>query len=328
MRRSIIGVLAGLVALAAMSAAPAEAKPPGVNGQIVFVHFDPLLGNPLLFTVNPDGSHEHQVLTAGCPRWSPDGTRIAAACVAGLAPRSSAAIINPDDGSYRVLPRTDPDRLETHCPVWSPDAERLACEAEGETDPSLNGVYTIRSADGGDLTRVTSNPGGVDIPGDYAPNGKRLVFARVDHPTDPAALGLYVVKVGHNRLRQITPPGTLVGESGGDWSPQGNEIVFSQRVTPDALSSIWAVHADGTGLHEIPVRAQPACGGPSSDPSSRGCFQPHWSPDGKKIVFARGTSAGQDSNIYTVNADGTDLTQVTHGGADESPDWGTHPLTG
>jgi Tol biopolymer transport system component len=202
-----------------------------------------------------------------------------------------------------------------------------ARDCQHNTSCKLAG-YTIRTADGGGLTRVTSNPGGVDIPGDYAPNGKRLVFARVDHPTDPAALGLYVVKVGHNRLRQITPPGTLVGESGGDWSPQGNEIVFSQRVTPDALSSIWAVHADGTGLHEVPVQAQPACGGASSDPSSQGCFEPRWSPDGKKIVFARGTSAGQDSNICTVNADGTDLTQVTHGGTDQSPDWGTHPLSG
>jgi Tol biopolymer transport system component len=327
-RLTIIGVLAGLVALAAMSAAPAGANPPGANGQILFTRHDPLLDKNQLYTVNPDGSHEHQVLTAGCPRWSPDGALIAAACVSGLAPRSSsAAIIDPDDGSYRILPRTDPDRLETHCPVWSPDAARLACEGYGETDPSLNGVYTIRTSDGADLTRVTSNPGGADIPGDYSPNGKRLVFGRVDS-TDLATVGLYVVRLSDNRLRQLTPAGTLVGESGGDWSPQGNEIVFSQRVTPDARSSLWVVHSDGSGLHEIAVQAQPACGGASSDPSSQGCFGPRWSPDGKKIVFARGTSSDNDSNIYTVNADGTDLTQVTHGGADSSPDWGTHPLSG
>jgi hypothetical protein len=29
---------------------------------------------------------------------------------------------------------------------------------------------------------------------------------------------------------------------------------------------------------------------------------------------------------YTSNADGTDLTQVTHDGDVEFPDWGTHPL--
>lgn len=318
----VLGLLAGLAALAAVTAAPVLANPPGSNGLIAFDRFDPLLDRAFMYTVNSDGSHEHQVPFGACPRWSPDGTRIAAACAA----HNSAAIINPDDGSYRVLPRTDPDRLETHCQVWSPDAALLACEAYGETDSSLNGLYTIRSSDGADLTRLTSNPGGSDIPGDYSPDGRRLVFGRFDYPADPAALGLYVAKANGTHLRQIAPAGQL--SSSGDWSPQANAIVFSQHVTPDARSSIWVVHADGTGLHEIPVQAQPVCGGAYSDPSSQGCFHPRWSPDGKKVVFARGTSSDNDSNIYTVNADGTDLTRVTHGGADSSPDWGTHPLSG
>jgi TolB protein len=327
MRRLIImGALAGLVALGAASATPAGAKPPGANGQIVFVRFDPLLSSSLeeplfIYTVNPDGSHEHLVREGDCPRWSPDGTRIAICGGSGI-----AHIVDPDTGGFRVLSNPDPN-LELHCPFsWSPDGQRLACEGFGETDPSLTGIYTVRSSDGSGLTHVTSNPGGDDIPGDHSPNGKRLVFGRVGPPTDPAALGLYVVRLGDNRLRQIVPAGLL--SSFGDWSPQGNEIVFSQRVTPDARSSLWVVHADGSGLHEIPVQAQPACGGASADPSSQGCFGPRWSPDGNKIVFTRGTSAGHDSNIYTVNPDGTDLTQVTHGGTDQSPDWGTHPLSG
>jgi len=324
-RLTIISVLAGLVALAAASATPAAAKPPGANGQIAFARFEPALGGTVPYTVNPDGSHVQLLFARGAefPHWSPDGSQVSIFCCDdGMA----AHILSPDTGGFRELSNPDPD-LEIHCGFsWSPDGQRLTCETFGVTDPSRNGVYTIRSSDGGGLTRVTSNPGGDDIPGDYAPNGKRLVFGRVDHPTDPAALGLYVVKVGDNRPRQIAPAGLL--SSFGDWSPQRNEIVFSQHVTPDARSSLWVVHADGTGLHEIPVQAQPACGGAYSDPSSQGCFGPRWSPDGKKIVFARGTSPDNDSNIYTVNADGSDLTQVTHGGADSSPDWGTHPLTG
>ena len=31
-------------------------------------------------------------------------------------------------------------------------------------------------------------------------------------------------------------------------------------------------------------------------------------------------------NVYSSNADGTGLTQVTDGGDDETPDWGTHPF--
>jgi TolB protein len=322
-RLTIIGVLSGLVALVAVSATPVAAKPLGANGQIAFGRFDPELGAPVTYTVNPDGSGVRPLRQGEFPAWSPDASQIALFCCGdGMA----AHILNLDTGVFREFP-PDPS-LEMHCGgSWSPDGQRLTCEAFGLTDPSLNGVYTIRASDGGDLTRVTSNPGGDDIPGDYSPNGKRLVVGRFDHPTDPAALGLYVVKVGDNRARQITPPGTLLSFVGADWSPHGNEIVFAQHVTPDARSSLWVVHADGGGLHEIHVQGQPSCGGSYSDPDSIGCFGPNWSPDGKKIVFARGTSAESDSNIYTVNPDGTDLTQLTHGGADSFPDWGTHPLS-
>jgi Tol biopolymer transport system component len=329
MRRSIaIGALAGLVALVAVSATPAAAKPRGPNGQIAFGRFDPALDETVFYTVNPDGTHEHQVLPLPleCPNWSPDGTRIASC---GGPDGSASAIINPDTGGFRELFSPDPALLLA-CFVWSPDAKRLACEHfEEPVDPTVHGIYSIRSSDGGGLMRITSSQGGHDAPGDYSPDGKRLVFARADQNGDPVAL--FVVKVGGRGVRQITPTGT-VSSSFGDWSPQGNEIVFSQRVTPDgrsspdARSSIWVVHANGTGLHDVHVQAQPACGGAISDPSTQGCFAPRWSPDGKKIVFARGTSGDNDSNIYTVNSDGTNLTQVTHGGRDQAADWGTHPL--
>jgi Tol biopolymer transport system component len=172
------------------------------------------------------------------------------------------------------------------------------------------------------MIRLTSNPGGDDVPGDYTPDGKRLVFSRLDAN---GPIGLFVIKVNGTGLRQITPTGTLLPAFPADWSPQENEVVFSRRIAPDHRSSIWVVHADGSGLHEIHVQAQPACGGAISDPGSQGCFEPRWSADGAKIVFARGTSGDNDSNIYTVNR-GTGLTQVTHGGRDQAPDWGTHPL--
>jgi TolB protein len=140
---------------------------------------------------------------------------------------------------------------------------------------------------------------------------------------DGPSLGLFVVNVEGTGLKQITTVG-----SSPDWSPQGNEIVFSQRATPDARGSIWVVHADGSGLHEVDVQAQPACGGAFSDPGSQGCFQPSWSPDGTKIVFSRGTSGDFDSNLCIVNADGSGFVQIAHGTSHESPDWGTHPPVG
>jgi Tol biopolymer transport system component len=324
----VLGLLAGL-ALAALFALPAGAGPAGVNGQILFGRFDPAQGDTVIYTVNPDGSHEHQVLPFAleCPRWSADGSRIV---TCGAPDGSSAVIINPDTGSFREVFSSDPT-LFLACPLPSPDGQRLACGQWNQpTDPSRNGIYSIRSTDGGGLIRITSNPGGSDEPGDYSPNGKRLVFGRSDQNGDPG--GLFVVNVNGTGLKQIMPAGTLVS-GGADWSPQGNQIVFSQHVTPDVRSTLWVVHADGSGLHEIQVQGV-ACGGAYSDPSSNSCLEPKWSPDGKKIVVDIFDAATGQRNIYTANADGSGLFQVTHapspvlGEGDQFPDWGTHPLAG
>jgi Tol biopolymer transport system component len=331
MRKLIVGgVLAGLVAAAALTAIPAGGKPSGQNGRIAFALFDPALDGTVTYTANPDGSSVEQLFSAGPsgePRWSPNGSQLAilAACTDGEE-NCAVTIVNPDTGKVRQLKMLDPT-LFTACLVWSPDGKRFACEGFGEPDSSRNGIYTIRSSDGGDLTRMTSNPGGDDLPGDYSPDGKRFVFARFDEDGDP--VGLYVVRTDGSQLRPITPAGTIVS-SPGDWSPQGNAIVFARRVRADRRTSLWVVNPDGSGLREIRLQAQPACGGPISDPTSRGCIHPRWSPDGKKIIFSISTenATGEVESVYTVNSDGTGLTQVTHGGeADGTPDWGPHPLT-
>jgi Tol biopolymer transport system component len=294
---------------------PAAAAPREPNGQITFARFNPSLGDTQIYVVNPDGTGQRLVQapteTGECPHWSPDGARIA---TCGDPSGGSSRIINPDDGTYRIVPSPDPANLFLPCPLWSRDGTRLACEGFGQTDPSLNGIYTIRSSDGGGVVRVTSTPDGDDLPGDSSPDGNRMVFQRTTLDA------LFVVNTNGTGLKQITPADFLLTSSD-VWSPQGNEIVFSRHVTPDVRSSIWVVHADGTGLHEINVQPASACGAAKADPNAEGCFQPTWSPDGTKIAF------GRSDEIYTVNADGTGLTQVTDAPGSESPDWGTHPLT-
>lgn len=326
MRKHImLWLVVALVAFPALSASPATATPTGPNGQIAFGRYDTSVDDFVLYTVNPDGSQERLVfpLIVECPHWSPDGTRIATCGTPTF--EDGATIIDPDTGSYREIPGPDPD-LKTFCYVWSPDAKRLACGSFGDSNPTRNGIYTIRTSDGQGLTRMTSNPFGDDEPMDYSPNGKRLVFARYDQ--DGHSVGLFVIKTNGTHLRQIAPAGVTC--CSGSWSPQGNDIVFSRHVTPDLHSSIWIVHSDGTGLREVPAQPAYGCGGPGSDPKAGGCFDPSWSPDGTEIVFGNGDD-GLGRNIYTVKPDGTGLTQVTHGDATQSnavPDWGTHPLAG
>lgn len=312
------------VTLAAAAAVSAAATPRGTNGQITFARFNPDLGDTQVYVVNPDGTGQRLVQAptdvGEVPRWFPDGAHIATCCDL---PGGGSRIINPDDKTFRDIDGQYPG-LFNPCSLPSPDGALLLCETFSE-DGSQNGIHTIRSSDGGGLAQITSNPGGDDIPGDWSPNGKRIVFERIAPNGDSE--GLFIVNTNGTGLKQITPADFDLS-SFGSWSPQGNDIVFSRHVTPDVHSSIWVVHASGSGLHEINVQPASACGGANADPNALGCNEPTWSPDGTMIAVVRSHSNDIDGEIYTVNVDGTGLTQVTHAPGANDPDWGTHPPVG
>ncbi len=317
-----LGVAACGVALATVAGgpSPATANPIQQNGQIAFELYNQIPDNSLVTVMDPNGTDVVTLASPApfaSPHWSPDGTRIA-----GTVPDSSelaGAVVNVDTGD--VVPIPNPDGLFMDCFLWTADAKRLACNSYNPDDESY-GIYTLRVSDGSGLRQITADPVFNDIPGSYSPNGKRLEFARF---TDDGPVGLFVINANGTGLKQITPPGAMIdGDRFGDWSPQGNNIVFAQHANADVKNSIWVVHTSGSGLREIHFDSPTPCGGAFADPNSRGCFDPTWSPDGKKIAFIVNEPAGEGESVYTANADGTGLRQVTHGDS-EYPDWGTHP---
>jgi Tol biopolymer transport system component len=315
----VLALLACLAVLAALVAVPAAAKVPGPNGRIAFAREDPTLGDTVTYTANPDGSHMQPLLpgfTSGSPHWSPDGSEVAVGSTLGLdCCPYSAVIINPGTDNFRTLAMQDPN-VGTFCQIWSPDATRLACVGDSP-DPSARGVYTIRSSDGGGLTRITNAGGAIDVPIDYSPDGRQIVFGRVDHHCTTTS-ALFVVNVDGTGLHQITPGGFC--DDDGSWSPDGKEIAFEHQ------GSLFVVHPDGTGLAKLPLATN----------SRASAGDVSWSPDGKKIVFilrtptgapAGGPGASFTEGIATANGDGTDVQQVTTSPTkDHGPDWGTHPL--
>jgi len=292
---------------------------PGPNGRIAFARFDQTLGDTVTYTVNPDGSHQRQLFfsgPSGFPRWSPDGSQvsIATACTDGTE-TCAATIVDPDSGTFRQFKWPDPT-LETSCGIWSSDGQRLACEGFGVTDPSRNGIYTIRSSDGGGLTRITSNPGGDDTPIDYSPDGKQLVFDRTDPHGPPGNnQALFVVNVNGSGLHRITPWG--FSDDDGSWSPDGTTIVFEH------FGSLYTVHPDGSGLSKLSLQT-------GRSTTAFNAFDAGWSPDGTKIVFSfvtKGSAGTRQEGIATANADGSNVQIVTTSPTrDEKADWGPHPL--
>jgi TolB protein len=294
------------------SAGSARAKVAGPNGQLVFARYDPAIDDSHVFTANPDGTHEQQLLStaAEIPHWSPDGSAIAMICCPdlGLAP----TIINADGSGLTQLP-IPPGFPAGACNVWSADGSRLACGFGGfdPPQPDRDGMYTLRASDGGAVVQVTTTSG-EDGAFDYSPEGGRIVFFRIDYSRpERNRTALFVVNVDGGGLRRITSWG--LGGFTASWSPDGRWILF------DANGRIWSVHPDGSGLRKLAI-----------DTGGRDYFaqQPVWSPDGTMIALSMFIPGdGGHLDIYTVRSDGTGLVQVTHSPTgDEFPDWGTHAL--
>jgi Tol biopolymer transport system component len=91
-------------------------------------------------------------------------------------------------------------------------------------------------------------------------------------------------------------------------SVRNGKIAFARFNRSRFGSAIYAVNRDGSGLRKL-----------TDGPHDR---YPDWSADGRRIAFAR------DGRIYTIAADGTEVTQITAGGryhgrrfVDTTPSW-------
>ncbi len=168
-------------------------------------------------------------------------------------------------------------------------------------------MFTVRSSDGNGLVRVTTNPyGGHDSPGGSSPDGTRIAFWRENPSLHQFAL--FVVNVNGSDLHQVS--GWQPDFGSASWSPDGQWIL-----TSNGEGGLYIIHPDGSDQRQITL---------ATGPGNFLASGPKWSPDGKRIVFALSSaSAGNQKDIFTAQANGTDLRQVTNTSAkEEFPDWG------
>jgi Tol biopolymer transport system component len=113
--------------------------------------------------------------------------------------------------------------------------------------------------------------------------------------------GLYVTNPDGTGLTKLP---SVPGDTGPAWSPDGSKIAFVRF--REGGAGIWVMNVDGTGARRI------TDGGPDVDGTDLG---PAWSPDGSRIAFARegrpAKAATGNTDIYVVNADGTDVVRLT-----------------
>jgi WD40-like Beta Propeller Repeat len=287
-----------------------------------------------ILVVNPDGTGLRNLTPDGefesDPVWSPDGRKI-------LFLRDGQLYVMDAGGSGRVNIAGGQGISEHR---WSPDGRMIAfvdVRAEGgdvfddlwvmQADGtgkfrlaekafnfswSRDGrlVYTsvadladvhlrIINADGSGDSRLTNRAAFQPA---WSPDGTRIAFVTLD------AKEIFVINPDGTGEVNLTQG---LGENDGPaWSPDGSRLAFGTAPpAPSPDMEIAVMNRDGSSRTILTAP-------PGFD------FQPAWSPDGTKIVFTR-SDPGGDSEIYVVNADGSNLTNASNRPEtlETGPDW-------
>lgn len=167
-------------------------------------------------------------------------------------------------------------------------------------NPARDSLALFRARpDGSKRRRMTHGP--AFFP-DWSPDRTRMVF---DLPDEKGNEQIGIVRAGGSGFRKLTH---LAGISeAARFSPDGKTLVFDRSpVLPDRpnfFTSLWVMDADGGNPHPL-FKPDP----------DKFDVEPEFSPDGRRIVFARlriSAEGVQKAAIFTVRADGTRARRVT-----------------
>ncbi len=336
--------LAMLVGLT-LTGSPAGAAFPGTNGKIAChgIMDRNLLPDPgdddyEIYTINPDGS-DMTYLTDNVvrgpddpntffnddidPSYSPDGKTIAF-----TSQRSGGPEIYTMNADGTNVTRLTNAIGEDRANGWSPDGRTIYFNSA--RDGNIE-IYKM-NVDGSDQTRLTFNDVNdpatpvndtIDVFPNASPDGRKIVFGSSRNGVDEE---LYTMNPDGSDVTRLTDSPSV--DRSPNWSPDGKEIVWwSQRdFNPGSTTSrnpeIYKMNADGTGV----TRLTDSANDPATPANEGNDLNPAWSPDGTKIVF-NSSRSGDASEIYTMNADGSDVTRLTNAvSVDEFCDWQPIPI--
>jgi TolB protein len=184
-------------------------------------------------------------------------------------------------------------------PEWSPDGSKIVFLRSDSNGVTVN----IINADGSGLRNLSPTPGRDTLPA-FTADGTQIVFTYVvslnscNNDTVPTT-SIMTMSAIDGSDRTIIVDGTTAPTCFNvepRHSPDGTSLVFA-CAPYNGGGQVCKV--DGSGLKVL------------TNTSGIVTHDPHWSWDSKKLVVSRKDISG-NVNVWTMNADGSNLFQVTH----------------
>ncbi len=237
------GLLVILAMAFLMSVALAACGGVGGSDRLV-VYVSETNGNPDVYTIDVESGENERIVSgpnpAFAPTWSPEGERVA--YVVSTDGNRDVVVVGTGEEALelRMSPGGEGPAGNEGSPRWNSEGDRLAYISEvpaASVPPGSN-----------------SNQGG-----DAAFRGQSDVFVARFGEEDPGQF--LTTRITSSDIREML----------GDWSPDGQWLVFSREGGED-VQGLWLRNPDGVNLLRL-------TDGADSDPV--------WSPDGDAIAFVR-----------------------------------------
>ncbi|HEY7817780.1 MAG TPA: Tol-Pal system beta propeller repeat protein TolB, partial [Vicinamibacteria bacterium] len=188
----------------------------------------------------------------------------------------------------------------TYPGAWSPDGSKIAFSSSKDG----NAEIYVMDRDGSRVERLTNHPS-IDVSPTWSPTGREIAFTS-DRSGSPQ---IYIMDADGLNLTRISLSGSYNAEPA--WSPstEFSEIAYATRVRGGIFDIV---------IHDLLTKQI------RQITQKRGLNEsPSWAPNGRHLAFAS-TRTG-DSQIFTVNRDGSNMRQLTFEGMSTTPSWGPAP---
>ncbi|MDE0300993.1 MAG: hypothetical protein OXN17_20355 [Candidatus Poribacteria bacterium] len=279
----------------------------GVEGKIAFTSNRD--GERAIYLMDGDGQNPIKLTEGNMPAWLPDGETI------GFLYGGDIWMIDREGTDRRNITKGRFKETILY-PDWSPDGSKIVYWSRVGGNFGTPDIY-VMDADGRNPKNLTDDLHYDDSPS-WSPDGRNVAFAAYLRPRgNRVESEIFVMDAkGDNRVNLTQNPRAKSRQV--SWSPDGTRIAYSASPKPFLWSSpynIYVVNADGTDpvLLTAPERWAYE-------------YHPCWSPDSKKIAFSKYTPDGFH-DIFTMNADGSELTNITqtHRVSEGYPAWSPAP---